>query len=103
MILISIFFFRIPTLSLPFVFLCQMFHYQETAYPPDQGLFKGHAVWSGDIMRKDASITLHEVQPTFNGTYTCQVANPPDAHGNSGEIVLRVVNKGETLLFLMTL
>lgn len=70
-----------------------MFHYQEMAYPPDKGLFKGHAVWSGDIMKKDASITLHDVQPTFNGTYTCQVVNPPDAHGNHGEIVLRVVNK----------
>ncbi|KAM4727017.1 myelin protein zero-like protein 2b [Anableps anableps] len=71
----------------------RMFYYQEVAYPPNQGRFKGHAVWSGDIMRKDASISLHEVQPTFNGTYICQVANPPDAHGNTGETVLRVVNK----------
>ncbi|XP_047236005.1 myelin protein zero-like protein 2b [Girardinichthys multiradiatus] len=71
----------------------RMFYYQEVPYPPDQGLFKGHAVWSGDINGKDASVTLHEVQPTFNGTYICQVANPPDAHGNTGETVLRVVDK----------
>ncbi|XP_044079594.1 myelin protein zero-like protein 2b [Siniperca chuatsi] len=70
-----------------------VFWYQEVPYPPNQGRFKGHAVWSGDIMRRDASITLHEVRPTFNGTYICQVRNSPDVHGSNGEIVLRVVNK----------
>lgn len=70
-----------------------VFYYQETTYPPQQGRFKGHVVWSGDIMRRDVSITLQEVSPTFNGTYICQVRNPPDVHGGNGEIVLRVVNK----------
>ncbi|GAA6235964.1 myelin protein zero-like protein 2 [Lates japonicus] len=70
-----------------------VFHYQEAAYPPLFGRFKGHATWSGDIMRGDASITLHEVPPTFNGTYTCQVSNRPDVHGRNGEIVLKVVDK----------
>ncbi|XP_040007491.1 myelin protein zero-like protein 2b isoform X2 [Xiphias gladius] len=70
-----------------------VFYYQEVPYPPQQGRFVGHAVWSGDIMRQDASITLHEVPPTFNGTYICQVHNRPDVHGSNGEIVLRVVNK----------
>ena len=79
-----------------FVFVCQVFYYQELPYPPEHGRFKGRAVWSGDIMRKDVSITLHEVLPTFNGTYTCQVRNLPDVHGSSGEIVLSVVNKGQT-------
>ncbi|XP_073334909.1 myelin protein zero-like protein 2b [Pagrus major] len=70
-----------------------VFYYQEVPYPPQHGRFKDRAVWSGDISRKDVSITLHEVPPTFNGTYTCQVRNPPDVHGSNGEIVLSVVNK----------
>uniref|UniRef100_A0A3Q1HQN5 Myelin protein zero-like 2b n=1 Tax=Acanthochromis polyacanthus TaxID=80966 RepID=A0A3Q1HQN5_9TELE len=70
-----------------------VFYYHETPYPPQTGRFKGHAVWSGDVTRGDASITLQEVPPTFNGTFVCQVRNPPDVHGNSGEINFRVVNK----------
>lgn len=70
-----------------------VFYYQEAPYPPQYGRFKDHAVWSGDIARRDVSITLHEVPPTFNGTYICQVRNLPDVHGSSGEIILTVVNK----------
>ncbi|XP_015235176.1 PREDICTED: myelin protein zero-like protein 2 [Cyprinodon variegatus] len=71
----------------------RVLYYHEIPYPQKEGLFKGHAVWSGDIGRKDASITLNDVQPNFNGTYTCHVTNPPDFHGSSGQTVLRVVNK----------
>lgn len=70
-----------------------VFYYQEVPYPPQQGRFKGHAVWSGDISRGDVSITLHEVPPTFNGTFICQVRNRPDVHGSNGEINLKVVDK----------
>lgn len=70
-----------------------VFYYQEAPYPPQQGRFKGHAVWSGDIMRSDASITLHTVPFTFNGTFICEVRNRPDVHGSNGEIILKVVNK----------
>lgn len=70
-----------------------VFYYHEVPYPPQQGRFKGHAVWSGDVTRNDASISLHEVPPTFNGTYICQVRNRPDVHGRNGEITFRVVNK----------
>ncbi|XP_043095590.1 myelin protein zero-like protein 2b [Puntigrus tetrazona] len=69
------------------------FHYQQRAYLPTAGIFKDHAVWSGDIMKGDASITLKNVQFRFNGTYSCQVRNPPDIHGFVGEISLRVVEK----------
>uniref|UniRef100_A0A673G0Y5 Myelin protein zero-like 2b n=1 Tax=Sinocyclocheilus rhinocerous TaxID=307959 RepID=A0A673G0Y5_9TELE len=55
----------------------------------------GHAVWSGDIMKGDASITLQNVQLRFNGTYSCQVKNPPDIQGFVGEISLRVIEKGK--------
>lgn len=73
-----------------------MFFYQQEPYPPTGGRFKGHAVWSGDIMRKDASITLLDALPIFNGTYTCQVRNLPDVHGINGELVLRIVNRGKS-------
>lgn len=70
-----------------------VFHYQEEPFPPTEGRFKGHAVWSGDIMKADASITLHDVQFSFNGTFMCQVRNPPDFQGLVGEVVLKVVKK----------
>ncbi|XP_077448830.1 myelin protein zero-like protein 2 isoform X2 [Stigmatopora argus] len=70
-----------------------VFHYQEVAYPPVSGRFKGHAVWSGDIGRNDGSITLHEVSPTFNGTYICNVRNRLDSQGNNPETVLKVVTQ----------
>lgn len=70
-----------------------VFYYHETPYPPTHGRFKDRAVWSGDITRRDASITLHEVPPTFNGTFICQVRNRPDVHGSNGEINFKVVNK----------
>lgn len=74
--------------------VCQVFYYQEEPIPPSVGRFKNHVVWSGDVMKRDVSVTLQEVQPTFNGTYICQVFNRPDVHGSSGEIILRVVDKG---------
>lgn len=76
-------------------FTFQVFYFHEVAYPPQQGRFQGHAEWSGDIMKRDASITLNNVPPTFNGTYICQVRNRPDVHGSNGEILLKVVSKGQ--------
>lgn len=76
-------------------FIFQVFYFHEVAYPPQQSRFQGHIEWSGDILKQDASITLNNVPPTFNGTYMCQVHNRPDVHGSNGEIILRVVNKGQ--------
>lgn len=45
-------------------------------------------------MGRDASIIIQEVKFTYNGTFVCQVKNPPDVHGPSGEIRLRVVTTG---------
>uniref|UniRef100_A0A8C2E1A6 Myelin protein zero-like protein 2 n=1 Tax=Cyprinus carpio TaxID=7962 RepID=A0A8C2E1A6_CYPCA len=59
------------------------------AFPPETRMFKGH-VWSGDIMKGDASITLQNVQFRFNGTYSCQVKNPADIQGFVGEIRLKI-------------
>ncbi|XP_071753364.1 myelin protein zero-like protein 2 [Centroberyx gerrardi] len=68
-----------------------VFYYHTKPYPPPDGRFRKRTVWAGDIMGRDASIIVREVKFTYNGTYSCQVKNPPDAHGNVGEIRLRVV------------
>lgn len=49
------------------------------------------------MLKYDGSITLNDVQFSFNGTYTCQVRNPPDVHGFTGEIRLEVVQSGESV------
>ncbi|KAG8434538.1 hypothetical protein GDO86_012786 [Hymenochirus boettgeri] len=64
-----------------------------TPYPPFKGQFLGRAVWDGNINRKDASILIRNIQPVDNGTYLCLVKNPPDVHGEMGEILVKVVNK----------
>ncbi|KAF3841210.1 hypothetical protein F7725_007072 [Dissostichus mawsoni] len=68
-------------------------YYKVRPYPPPEGRFRNQVVWSGDVVKKDASITLLQVSQTFSGTYTCAVRNPPDVHGRDGEVVLRVANK----------
>uniref|UniRef100_UPI0037E9779D myelin protein zero-like protein 2 n=1 Tax=Semicossyphus pulcher TaxID=241346 RepID=UPI0037E9779D len=70
-----------------------VFHYQMRPYPPSAGPFRKRVVWSGDVLNKDGSITLQQVSPAFQGTYSCTVKNIPDVHGRDGEVVLRVVNK----------
>lgn len=68
-----------------------IFHYQQKPYLPIEGTFRKRVVWAGDIMGRDASIIIRQVKFTYNGTYICQVKNPPDVHGTVGEIRLRVV------------
>ncbi|XP_068441209.1 myelin protein zero-like protein 2 [Clinocottus analis] len=68
-----------------------LFHYQQRPYPPLDGIFRKRVSWAGDVMGRDASILLQQVKFTYNGTYICQVKNPPDVHGTVGEIRLRVV------------
>ncbi|XP_034023806.1 myelin protein zero-like protein 2 isoform X4 [Thalassophryne amazonica] len=74
-----------------------VFYYHQRPYPPPEGRFRNRAVWAGDIMGRDASITIREVKFTYNGTYICQVKNPPDVHGAVGEIRLRVVTTAATV------
>ncbi|XP_061774955.1 myelin protein zero-like protein 2 isoform X2 [Nerophis ophidion] len=68
-----------------------VFHYQQKPYPPMEGIFRRRITWAGDVMGGDASIIIQQVKFTYNGTYMCQVKNPPDVHGTVGEIRLRVV------------
>nr|XP_015193443.1 PREDICTED: myelin protein zero-like protein 2 isoform X5 [Lepisosteus oculatus] len=68
-----------------------VFFYQDGQYPPSEGRFRGRAVWAGNLNRYDGSIMVRDVQFRDNGTFVCQVKNPPDVHGVSGEIRFRVV------------
>ncbi|XP_010869154.3 myelin protein zero-like protein 2 [Esox lucius] len=68
-----------------------VFYYHERPYPPPEGPFRKRAIWAGDIMGRDASIIVRDVKFTFNGTFSCQVKNPPDVYGNMGEVKLTVV------------
>uniref|UniRef100_A0A673A255 Myelin protein zero like 2 n=1 Tax=Sphaeramia orbicularis TaxID=375764 RepID=A0A673A255_9TELE len=61
-----------------------VFHYQQKPYPPIEGTFRKKVVWAGDVMGRDASIIIRQVKFTYNGTYICQVKNPPDVHGTVG-------------------
>uniref|UniRef100_UPI00398F6519 myelin protein zero-like protein 2 isoform X2 n=1 Tax=Pristiophorus japonicus TaxID=55135 RepID=UPI00398F6519 len=70
-----------------------VFYYHEQPYPSVSGRFKGRLAWSGDIWRKDGSITITELRFTDNGTFLCSVKNPPDVDGVVGEITLSVVYK----------
>ena len=56
------------------------------------GRFKDWVVWDGNPEWYDVSILLWKLQFDDNGTYTCQVKNPPDVDGLIGEIQLSVVH-----------
>ncbi|KAM9853019.1 myelin protein zero-like protein 2 [Aulostomus maculatus] len=79
-----------------------VFYYHLKPYLPVEGIFVKRVLWAGDIHGRDASITLRQVKFTYNGTYICQVKNPPDVHGAVGQIQLRVVTSASfsELLFL---
>uniref|UniRef100_A0A8V5GWU3 Uncharacterized protein n=1 Tax=Melopsittacus undulatus TaxID=13146 RepID=A0A8V5GWU3_MELUD len=68
-------------------------YYLQEPYNLPSGRFKERVTWDGNIERNDASIMIWNLQPTDNGTFTCQVKNPPDANGVVGEVRLRVVQK----------
>ncbi|KFO91968.1 Myelin protein zero-like 2, partial [Buceros rhinoceros silvestris] len=70
-----------------------VFCYMKEPYELPTGRFKERVTWDGNIERNDASIVIWNLQPTDNGTFTCQVKNPPDVYGTIGEVRLRVVQK----------
>uniref|UniRef100_A0A7M4FNX8 Myelin protein zero like 2 n=1 Tax=Crocodylus porosus TaxID=8502 RepID=A0A7M4FNX8_CROPO len=71
-----------------------VFFYQGQPYPLLTGRFKDRVTWDGNIHKNDASIVIWNLKPTDNGTFTCQVKNPPDVSGTIGEIRLSVVQSG---------
>lgn len=50
--------------------------------------------WVGNPHRKDGSIVIHNLDYTDNGTFTCDVKNPPDIVGKSSQVTLYVLEKG---------
>ncbi|XP_062982874.1 myelin protein zero-like protein 1 [Elgaria multicarinata webbii] len=72
-------------------------------YPGKTTQFKDRSSWAGDLNKKDASITIANMQFQDNGTYICDVKNPPDIVVTPGEIKLRVVEKGNLHVFPIAL
>ncbi|XP_056398733.1 myelin protein zero-like protein 2 [Hyla sarda] len=70
-----------------------VFYFHKEPYAPKKGHFQNRAVWDGNTRRGDASIIIMNIQQKDNGTYLCQVKNPPDVHGEMGEIMVSVVNQ----------
>uniref|UniRef100_A0A8C6NAM1 Uncharacterized protein n=1 Tax=Melopsittacus undulatus TaxID=13146 RepID=A0A8C6NAM1_MELUD len=62
-------------------------------YPGKDIPFKDRITWAGDLNKKDASISISNMQFRDNGTYICDVKNPPDIVVKPGEIRVRVVEK----------
>ncbi|KAM4603238.1 myelin protein P0 [Discoglossus pictus] len=71
-----------------------IFHYAKgQPYIDDSGLFKDRIEWIGYPKSKDGSIVLHDLEYTDNGTFTCDVKNPPDVVGKSSYVHLLVHDK----------
>ncbi|XP_004636598.1 myelin protein zero-like protein 2 isoform X2 [Octodon degus] len=68
-----------------------VFYYHVDPFKPMSGRFKDRVGWDGNLDRYDVSIMLWKLQFDDNGTYTCQVKNPPDVDGLIGAIRLSVV------------
>uniref|UniRef100_A0A8B9E5U6 Myelin protein zero n=1 Tax=Anser cygnoides TaxID=8845 RepID=A0A8B9E5U6_ANSCY len=72
-----------------------IFHYAKgQPYIDDVGTFKERMEWAGNPRRKDGSIVIHNLDYTDNGTFTCDVKNPPDIVGKSSQVTLYVLEKG---------
>ncbi|XP_053331138.1 myelin protein P0 [Spea bombifrons] len=72
-----------------------IFHYAKgQPYIDDTGVFKDRIEWIGYPKSKDGSIVLRNLEYTDNGTFTCDVKNPPDVVGKSSYVHLLVYDKG---------
>ncbi|XP_077320157.1 myelin protein P0 isoform X1 [Lithobates pipiens] len=71
-----------------------IFHYAKgEAHIDDTGLFKDRIEWVGYPRSKDGSIVIHNLDYSDNGTFTCDVKNPPDVVGKSSYVHLLVYDK----------
>ncbi|KAJ8361373.1 hypothetical protein SKAU_G00178980 [Synaphobranchus kaupii] len=71
-----------------------IFHYSAGwPYRSSTPQFKERVEWIGDLNEKDASIKLTKMQFSDNGTYACDVKNPPDIEVMPAHTQLRVVMK----------
>ncbi|KAJ6662731.1 hypothetical protein lerEdw1_011371 [Lerista edwardsae] len=71
-----------------------LFYYTDgKSYPGNEPQFKDRITWVGDFNKKDASIKITRMTPADNGTYFCDVKNPPDIVVQPGQIEVRVLEK----------
>nr|KAF6397341.1 myelin protein zero like 1 [Rousettus aegyptiacus] len=74
--------------------MVSFFHYsQGQVYPGNYPPFKDRISWAGDLDKKDVSINIENMQFIHNGTYICDVKNPPDIVAQPGHIRLYVVQR----------
>ncbi|CAK6441651.1 unnamed protein product [Pipistrellus nathusii] len=56
-------------------------------------LFTDRVTWAGDLLNKDASIKIQNMQYDHSGYFICDIKNPPDIVSKPGYILLYVVDK----------
>ncbi|XP_037543174.1 myelin protein zero-like 1 like [Nematolebias whitei] len=70
-----------------------IYHFSNGKGFPGEHEFKDRVQFIGDINKKDVSIQLNPAQFSDNGTFFCDVKNPPDVKGTQARTELRVVLK----------
>ncbi|XP_061660001.1 myelin protein zero-like 1 like [Syngnathoides biaculeatus] len=71
-----------------------IFYFYNGKLAPVVEEFKDRLEFIGDINKRDVSIRLNPAHFSDNGTYFCDVKNPPDFKGTSARTELRVVLRG---------
>lgn len=79
------------------MFAFQIFYFMAGNGFPNSAQFKTRVEWAGDLNKKDGSIRVTNMQFSDNGTYKCEVKNPPDIAGRASLTKLKVVNKGKVI------
>ncbi|XP_053242369.1 myelin protein zero-like protein 1 isoform X2 [Podarcis raffonei] len=70
------------------------FYYSDwKAYDGKNTQFSGRSIWAGNLFKNDASIKIAYMQPADNGTYFCDVKNPPDIVTAERAIEVKVLEK----------
>ncbi|XP_077402040.1 myelin protein zero-like 1 like isoform X2 [Vanacampus margaritifer] len=70
-----------------------IFYFYNGNAAPASKEFKDRVQFIGDINKRDVSIRLNPAQFSDNGTYFCDVKNPPDFTGTPARTELRVVSR----------
>uniref|UniRef100_UPI00398E7145 myelin protein P0 n=1 Tax=Pristiophorus japonicus TaxID=55135 RepID=UPI00398E7145 len=74
--------------------IISIFHYGNgVPYIEKWGQFRGRVEWVGDISKSDGSIVIRNLDYIDNGTFTCDVKNPPDVVGTSSDVHLTVYDR----------
>ncbi|XP_031164109.1 myelin protein zero-like 1 like [Sander lucioperca] len=70
-----------------------IFYFSNGKESPGPVEFKDRVQFIGDINKRDVSIQLSPAQFSDNGTFFCDVKNPPDVTGTPARTALRIVLK----------